>query len=211
MSVAAVVVHLVVMAMRIDCFVCMSSLSAKASLVALADDRQKLPQDISTISEGHLLSGYVASVTKGAVFVRFLGKFTALAPLSQLTDSFVSDPGQHFKVGQSVKALVTSIDEASSRCTVSLKPSLCGSENGQAGLSYFSAVSQVLRLQGLDKVKRLQLPYDYCCCYFDQGFSKCVKVCVCSGAPVFLIDENPRHSSNRDWVSFRSQRLRPDR
>ena len=56
--------------------------------------------------EGALLHGFVASATPDAVFVRFLGHVTGRAGLSQLSDTFVSDPRRCFREGQSVRAQV---------------------------------------------------------------------------------------------------------
>ena len=52
------------------------------------------------------MHGFVASATPDAVFVRFLGHVTGRAGLSQLSDTFVSDPRRCFREGQSVRAQV---------------------------------------------------------------------------------------------------------
>ena len=60
----------------------------------------------SDSQEGALTPGFIASVTSDAVFVRFLNHVTGRAGLSQLSDTFVSDPKRSFKEGQSVMAQV---------------------------------------------------------------------------------------------------------
>lgn len=84
------------------------SVSRKASLVAAAESGT-LPSSIEGVKEGALLPGYVASVTPDAVFVRFLAGVTGRAGLSQLADTFVSDPKRVFAEGQSVRAQVVQV------------------------------------------------------------------------------------------------------
>lgn len=46
--------------------------------------------------------------------------------MHQLADSFVSDPSAHFTLGQSVTALVQSVDAETQRLGLSLKPLATG-------------------------------------------------------------------------------------
>ena len=50
--------------------------------------------------------------------------------LNQLADSFVSSPGAHFTLGQSVTALVQSVDTEKQRLALSLKPSATSARDG---------------------------------------------------------------------------------
>jgi hypothetical protein len=79
------------------------------------------------VREAMLASGFVASVTADAVFVRFLGGLTGRAGLGGLADTFVSDARRHFSEGQSVRAQVVQVRARSRR-----KASLC-SVAGPAG------------------------------------------------------------------------------
>eukprot|EP00873_Tetraselmis_striata_P003989 jgi/Tetstr1/424253/TSEL_014822.t1 len=100
--------------------------SRKASLRGAATS---LPSALEDLAEGAIHPGYVASVTADAVYVRFLARLTARAGLSQLADTFVSDPQQHFQPGQSVRAQVVQIDVAHGKFGVTLKPSLTASKD----------------------------------------------------------------------------------
>lgn len=53
-----------------------------------------------------------------------------------MADTFVTDPGRHFTVGQSVLASVVAVDDGGGKFAVSLKPSVVGSSEGKflAGL-----------------------------------------------------------------------------
>eukprot|EP00873_Tetraselmis_striata_P024001 jgi/Tetstr1/444265/TSEL_032157.t1 len=109
--------------------------SRKASLRGAATS---LPSPWKMLAEGAIHPGYVASVTADAVYVRFLARLTARAGLSQLADTFVSDPQQHFQPGQSVRAQVVQIDVAHGKFGVTLKPSLTASKDSRLLASLFA-------------------------------------------------------------------------
>ena len=94
-------------------------MSRKISLVESVRD-SKLPALASDAVPGSVYPGYVASATSSGVFVRFLGKLTGLAPPSQLTDGIAADPSEIYTVGQTVNALVLSVDSTSSPPRLSL-------------------------------------------------------------------------------------------
>uniref|UniRef100_A0A383V4G5 S1 motif domain-containing protein n=1 Tax=Tetradesmus obliquus TaxID=3088 RepID=A0A383V4G5_TETOB len=133
-------------------------LSRKASLVAAAA-AGGLPESVAQVAAGAVLPGYVASVTRDAVFVRFLGRCTGRAGLPQLSDTFVTDPARHFSVGQSVVAAVVAVEGsgggegsaaagvAAVKFAVSLKPSVVGSHEGQFLASLMSDLELAYTLQ----------------------------------------------------------------
>lgn len=92
-------------------------LTNKMSLKTCAE----LPSTLKELREGHVLPGYVASVTPDAVFVRFAGDLTGRAGLAQLSDSFISDPSSHFAFNQSIYARVVNVDPEKNRCSLTLK------------------------------------------------------------------------------------------
>lgn len=73
------------------------------------------------VQAGSLFVGYVASVKDFGVFVRFVGGFSALAPKNLLSD----DPAglAAYQPGQTVWAMVKSVDVSAKRLVLSLKPS----------------------------------------------------------------------------------------
>ncbi|KAL4451480.1 hypothetical protein ABPG75_007142 [Micractinium tetrahymenae] len=121
----------------------------KASLLSSAA-AGLLPRSLEQVAEGSVLAGYVASVTRDAVFVRFLGGLTGRAGLAQLSDTFVSDPHLFFREGQSVRATVVQLEREKERFSVALKQSLCGSRDAALLQSYFSDMEAVEALMAAD-------------------------------------------------------------
>ena len=122
-------------------------MTRKRSLVAGAATMPRAFADVKL----HLVApGYVHSVAADAVYVHFLGRVSGRAGLPQLSDVFVSDPRQHFKAGQSVRAQVVQVTrvhpkvasanaERLLQCQV-----LCHAQSCAAGLSCACA-SRLLR------------------------------------------------------------------
>lgn len=68
------------------------------------DDRKGfIPKTASDVSVGDLLCGYVSKVETFGVFVKFLGRFSALCPRSMAADRVVEDPSGLFTEGDSVR------------------------------------------------------------------------------------------------------------
>ena len=68
------------------------------------DDRNAfIPKAASDVSVGDLVCGYVSRVESFGVFVKFLGRFTALCPRSMAADRVVEDPSGLFEEGDSVR------------------------------------------------------------------------------------------------------------
>ncbi|CAB4480195.1 uncharacterized protein OCT59_006440 [Rhizophagus irregularis] len=96
----------------------------KKPLLIEAKKNGKLPENLDEIEEGSFVCGYVRSVTDYAVFVGFLGGFSARATRERLADHYIASPVGIFHVNQSVIGLITRIDKETSRCEISLKPSV---------------------------------------------------------------------------------------
>ena len=105
----------------------------------------KMPENIDNLKVGSVIPGYVASVTADAVYVRFLNRLTGRAPLSQISDSFVSDPNSLFRIGMSVRAAISHIDLEKQTVGISLKESLCSEPNGLYIQSLFTDLEYASR------------------------------------------------------------------
>lgn len=81
----------------------------------------KLPKSIQDIEVDNIIPGYVKSITDYAVFIGFLGGFTARAMRHTIADHYVASPVGLFYPHQSVICRVISVDTENSRCEVSLK------------------------------------------------------------------------------------------
>eukprot|EP00903_Cladosiphon_okamuranus_P010099 g9564.t2 len=85
------------------------------------DDRKAfIPKAASEVSVGDLLCGYVSRVESFGLFVKFLGRFTALCPRSMVADRVVEDPSGLFTEGDSVRCVVQRVDEDTERVVVTL-------------------------------------------------------------------------------------------
>ena len=105
-----------------------------------------IPENFANVNIGSTITGFVASITEDAVFVRFLGHLTGRAGLAHLSDTFVSDPKSLFSVGMTVRASVLSKDDKNEKFSVSLKPSLCYSNNCSLQKSLFSDLELLNRM-----------------------------------------------------------------
>jgi len=95
------------------------SLTRKASMVRAAPTlpRSNEPEALAALAEGVAVRGFVASLTPNSVFVRFLGRATGRAPLPRGGKSSTSTS---LSVGDSVSAVVSAVDAAAGRFSLSL-------------------------------------------------------------------------------------------
>ena len=110
-------------------------MSRKISLIEYSR-QSKLPESAGEVNPGSVYPGYVASATSAGVFVRFLDRLTGLAPPSQLAEGIVGDAQDAYMVGQTVNAMVLSVDTSSAtpRLSLSLKMSATASPLADAPL-----------------------------------------------------------------------------
>ncbi|KAJ2754450.1 rRNA biogenesis protein rrp5, partial [Coemansia nantahalensis] len=99
--------------------------SAKPALVKAAAAGRTLAS-AAEATTGTTLVGWIQGLTSFGAFVAFPGDLTALAPLEQLSDQYISTPEDSFFVGQTVVAVVTSVEDLPDgrRLRVSLKNSV---------------------------------------------------------------------------------------
>ena len=109
------------------------SASRKRALVRAA---AALPRDAAPAPTlGAVLPGYVASVTAGAVFVRWLGRATGRVPAPRAGVPPPSDARDPAKVGDTVAATVTAVDAATGRASLSMLPADVGASAAAAALA----------------------------------------------------------------------------
>ncbi|XP_053167847.1 protein RRP5 homolog [Hemicordylus capensis] len=104
------------------------TLSRKPAVISAVEEEQVV-KSFSDLEPGLLLTGYVRNIMPYGVFVEFPYGLTGLVPKSAMSDKFVTDPKDHFVIGQTVIAKVTSTDEEKQRILLSLKVSDCSSED----------------------------------------------------------------------------------
>jgi len=71
--------------------------------------------------KGSVVSGIITSITDFGVFVKLDEDIEGLIHISQLSNERIEDPGNSFKPGQDIKAVVLEIDEKKRKVTLSVK------------------------------------------------------------------------------------------
>ncbi|KAM4751117.1 protein RRP5 homolog [Anableps anableps] len=121
-----------------------------------------VPKDFSEITVGMQLTGWIRNIMSYGVFVEFPYSLVGLAPKSAMSDKFISDTSTAFKLGQTVIAKVTNLDEEKRRFLVTLKISEVIMPDGDArttllnGLQERRAVKEMLTVRD-DSELRQQL------------------------------------------------------
>ncbi|KAM9134322.1 protein RRP5 homolog isoform 2-T4 [Pangshura tecta] len=115
------------------------TLCRKPAMISAVQEEQVV-RSFSEIQPGMQLAGYVRNIMSYGVFVEFPFGLAGLAPKAAMSDKFVTDTKDHFVVGQTVVANVTSMDEEKQRILLCLKLSEVGSEDPAA--ESFSFLSQ---------------------------------------------------------------------
>lgn len=73
--------------------------------------------------------GTIVNILQHGAIVQFYGRLRAFLPVSEMSEAYISDPKEHFRVGQTVSVYVLSFDPEASKLIVSCKdPSAFGLE-----------------------------------------------------------------------------------
>ncbi|KAG0628431.1 hypothetical protein M758_1G025900 [Ceratodon purpureus] len=124
--------------------------SAKHSMLQAASS---LPSDISQLLPQSVIPGFIANITDRGCFVRFLGRLTGLASIPQVADEFVSDPNNHFKIGQSVRAQVLEVHHDTGKFSLCLKQSVCFSTDASLIHGYFLEEEKIVDSSGASNLE----------------------------------------------------------
>ncbi|XP_038146651.1 protein RRP5 homolog [Cyprinodon tularosa] len=95
----------------------------KKPIVRWSLEEGAVAKDFSEVTVGMQLIGWIKSIMSYGVFVEFPYGLVGLAPKSALSDKFITDTTTAFKLGQTVIAKVTNLDEEKRRFLVTLKVS----------------------------------------------------------------------------------------
>ena len=76
---------------------------------------------MSNFRKGDIVKGEVTGITKYGVFVSLEDDYTGLVHISEVSDKFVNDLKELFKIGDVIKVKVLDIDEAKSHVNLSIK------------------------------------------------------------------------------------------
>lgn len=105
-------------------------LSARPSRV-LSSNLPVKDAEVTTLSglkTGEIVRGFVKNVADKGLFVNLGGHITAFVKITDLSDTFLKDWKQHFRVDQLVKGRITAVDVAAGQVNLSLKASIVDSE-----------------------------------------------------------------------------------
>ncbi|XP_040217796.1 protein RRP5 homolog [Rana temporaria] len=114
-------------------------LTRKTALISCVE-KGSCAKDFSEVQVGMYLTGFVRNIMPYGVFVEFLHGLVGLVPISEVSDKFVTEIGDHFVQGQTVVAKVTNIDEQKKRFLLTLKMSECAPDDCSA--DGFSQIGQ---------------------------------------------------------------------
>ncbi|KAJ3286606.1 hypothetical protein HK104_008958, partial [Borealophlyctis nickersoniae] len=103
------------------------SVDAKNKRVALTHRKSLMGSNLDPITSyedakpDQIAYGVISAVRDFGCIVHFYNNVRGLAPISELSDQFIKNPSDHFKVNQVVKCRVLSVDPESEKLSVSFK------------------------------------------------------------------------------------------
>lgn len=85
------------------------------------------------LTPGMQAPGTLISMLPSGAVIQFYSSVRGFLPVSEMSESYIQDPKQHFRIGQVVKVHVVSIDQSEERMIISCKdPSIFGSSQREA-------------------------------------------------------------------------------
>lgn len=93
-------------------------LTLKKSLV---NSESTVWRSYDDIKVGASAPGTLVNVSVSGAVVQFYGLVRGFLPISQMSETYIEDPSQHFRVGQVVNVHVLSVDPSAERMTVSCR------------------------------------------------------------------------------------------
>lgn len=81
---------------------------------------------------GKAFHGTIFSLTPHGAIVEFHAGIRGYLPVSEMSEAYINDATEHFRLGQTVKAWILNVEEAEKRMRLSLKDQSYWSQGGQA-------------------------------------------------------------------------------
>jgi rRNA biogenesis protein RRP5 len=116
--------------------------------------------------------GTIINILQTGAVVQFYGSVRAFLPVAEMSEAYIQDPSQHFRIGQVVNVHVTKVDAVTKKMTVSCKdPSTFGlaQQTALKNLKVGEIVSAIvtekssddisLEIEGLSLRAKLSLPH----------------------------------------------------
>ena len=90
-------------------------------------------KDYSEVSVGMQIPGIIIKMQSNGAFIQFYGNLRGFLPVSEMSEAYIRDPTEHFRLGQVVSVHVLEVDPEARRLVVSCKdPSAFGLEKQEA-------------------------------------------------------------------------------
>ncbi len=88
--------------------------------LVLSEKQASRAASFSQLEIGQVISGTITNIKPFGVFLEFAGT-TGLLHINQISKTYISDLGELFQIGQSIKAVILDIDEGRGRISLSTK------------------------------------------------------------------------------------------
>lgn len=111
--------------------------------------------DYDGISPQSQSLGTIFQVTDKGALVQFYGNVRAFLPVSEMSDSYIKDPREHFKVGQVITVRALTVDPAQDRLIISCRASSAtdvAQDSAFQGIEMGTLVSGTVAEKSLDDV-----------------------------------------------------------
>jgi rRNA biogenesis protein RRP5 len=104
---------------------------------------------------GNAYHGTIVSLTPHGAVVEFFAEVRGYLPVSEMSEAYISNATEHFRVGQTVKTWVLSVEEPEKRMRLSLKDQTYWSQGGQTAFENLvegSIVQTTVSAKLVDKI-----------------------------------------------------------
>lgn len=88
---------------------------------SLLNSESAIWKDYTPISPGSQSPGTLVNIQQHGAVVQFYGSIRGFLPVSEMSEAYIKDPSQHFRLGQVVNVHALSVDAEVGRLTVSCK------------------------------------------------------------------------------------------
>lgn len=126
------------------------TVTLKRSLVSASDD--EIVKSYHDLSVGKHILGTVQKINLSGCVISFFGEVSAFLPVSEISESYVENPNDYLKLGQTVKVRVQSFDADQAKCLVSLRVGET-TESQAAELETLAPGKTIAQVEVLEKLR----------------------------------------------------------
>ncbi|KAK7606945.1 hypothetical protein BKA81DRAFT_367534 [Phyllosticta paracitricarpa] len=111
----------------------------------------------SDVEEGDSAPGTIVKLMPAGALVQFYGNLKAFLPVGEMSEAYIKDPSEHFRVGQTINVHAISINAENNRMTVSCKDPSVHSPEQQAAFQALQVGSVVKATVSEKSVERIDV------------------------------------------------------